>query len=69
LFLWHRIHVSTLKSKKAIPPAGDGLCFDALFVWLHHPLHVGTRMPTLIRSRLISSDTRGDAAADDIGFL
>jgi len=32
-------------------------------VWLHHPLTVGTRSPTLIRRRLISRNTTDTPAA------
>jgi len=31
--------------------------------WLHHPLNVGTRSPTLIRRRLINGDTTDTPAA------
>jgi hypothetical protein len=56
------------KSKKAITWLGDGLglSFSLSLFRLHHPLRVGTRMPTLIRTRLTSSDTREAGAADDI---
>jgi hypothetical protein len=32
-------------------------------VWLHHPLTVGTRSPTLIRRRLISRNATDTPAA------
>ena len=60
---------SAQKVKKAITPAGDGLWSSLVCVWLHHPLHVGTRMPTLIRTRLISNDTRDIGMTGDISAL
>src|SRR5215831_7436826 len=57
---------SSQKAKRPSPGLGDGLwlSFWLLAVRLHHPLSVGTRMPTLIRTRLISSDTRETGTAD-----
>jgi hypothetical protein len=47
--------------KRAITSAGDGpflsSCPCVAVFWLHHPLNVGTRVPTLIRRRL----NRGEA--------
>src|SRR6266487_3570370 len=52
-----RLSAKAEKTKGPSPFSGDGpWCIGVAVFWLHHPLNVGIRMPTLIRRRL---DTTG----------
>src|SRR5262245_60547996 len=63
------LELSAPKRKKAITQCGVTALACARLCWLHHPLHVGTRMPTLIRARLISSDTRETEPTGDMTLI